>query len=268
MKVLIAAILVFTVMATLPYSLVAVLLALVVALVTKIIERDLKTSEAMELDDVEEVMDTVASDRYMNSRSINIDASRQTSLNKTSAERQEDLVSYFLNTLDKDMYTVINNVTIPSNGSTSHTQIDHIVVSRYGVFCIETKSHKGWIFGSENRKYWTQVLYEKHFQLYNPLRQNFAHVQALKLLLGVNLKRSIISIIVFTKADKIQFTGDGNVGDIMSMIEKINKTKTIVYDPDEYDRIITSIRYANRTDSYTIGKHQAEVRNLVALANA
>ena len=27
------------------------------------------------------------------------------------------------------------------------TQIDHILVSKYGIFVIETKNRKGWIFG-------------------------------------------------------------------------------------------------------------------------
>ncbi|WP_339385147.1 nuclease-related domain-containing protein, partial [Vibrio paracholerae] len=36
------------------------------------------------------------------------------------------------------------------------TQIDHIVVSKFGVFVIETKYMKGWIFGSKDQKQWTQ----------------------------------------------------------------------------------------------------------------
>ena len=54
--------------------------------------------------------------------------------------------------LDKKQYHLIKNVTLPTaNGS---TQIDHIIVSRYGVFVIETKNMKGWIFGSPNQKIW------------------------------------------------------------------------------------------------------------------
>lgn len=46
--------------------------------------------------------------------------------------------------LDSQVYVDINNVTIPTpNGS---TQIDHVIVSRYGVFVVETKNMDGWIF--------------------------------------------------------------------------------------------------------------------------
>ena len=52
--------------------------------------------------------------------------------------------------LDKE-YCFLNDVIIPDNiGGT--TQIDHIVLSPYGIFVIETKNLKGWIFGTLIRK--------------------------------------------------------------------------------------------------------------------
>ena len=45
-----------------------------------------------------------------------------------------------------ERYTLINDVTLPDEqGGT--TQIDHIVLSPFRVFVIETKNYKGWIFG-------------------------------------------------------------------------------------------------------------------------
>lgn len=55
-------------------------------------------------------------------------------------------------------YAVISNVLIPYSGRIGTSQIDHIVVSIYGIFCIETKSHKGWILGSKARGIFAQVL--------------------------------------------------------------------------------------------------------------
>jgi hypothetical protein len=43
-----------------------------------------------------------------------------------------------------DEYTIFNDLLFESNGHS--TQIDHIVVSPYGVFVIETKGYKGWIY--------------------------------------------------------------------------------------------------------------------------
>ena len=59
--------------------------------------------------------------------------------------------------LNKDKYYVLRNVTLPTADGT--TQIDHIIVSEYGVFVIETKNMKGWIFGGVRQKMWTQKRY-------------------------------------------------------------------------------------------------------------
>ena len=69
-----------------------------------------------------------------------------------------------------DEYTIFNNLLFESNGRS--TQIDHIVVSPYGVFVIETKGYKGWILGGENSEYWTQVIFKSKHQFYNPIKQN------------------------------------------------------------------------------------------------
>ena len=62
----------------------------------------------------------------------------------------EFLVNFLLTKfLPKEHYTLIKNVTLPTDDGT--TQIDHIVVSEFGLFVIETKNMKGWIFGSANK---------------------------------------------------------------------------------------------------------------------
>ena len=77
-----------------------------------------------------------------------------------------------------DEYTIFNNLLFESNGRS--TQIDHIVVSPYGVFVIETKGYKGWILGGENSEYWTQVIYKSKHKFYNPIKQNEGHVRFLR----------------------------------------------------------------------------------------
>lgn len=43
--------------------------------------------------------------------------------------------------LDKKQYHLIKNVTLPTEDGT--TQIDHIIVSKFGVFVVETKNMTG-----------------------------------------------------------------------------------------------------------------------------
>ena len=96
--------------------------------------------------------------------------------------------------LNKEKYHVLRNVILPTADGT--TQIDHIIVSEYGVFVIETKNMKGWIFGGAHQRQWTQKIfkYTKIFQ--NPLYQNYKHVETLKSILGLN-DQQLFSVVVF-----------------------------------------------------------------------
>ena len=55
-----------------------------------------------------------------------------------------------------DDYVILDDVVLRTNRGT--TQIDHIVVSKYGVFAIETKNYRGEIYGDDKRKEWTQMI--------------------------------------------------------------------------------------------------------------
>lgn len=96
--------------------------------------------------------------------------------------------------LPAETYYPIHNVTLPTPDGT--TQIDHVFVSRFGIFVVETKNMKGWIFGGENQAQWTQTLFKKSFKFQNPLRQNYKHVKALEAALDVPAE-AIRSVIVF-----------------------------------------------------------------------
>ena len=106
-----------------------------------------------------------------------------------------------------DAYTVFHDVYIP-NGERGLTQVDHIVTSVYGVFVIETKHYDGWIFGDEFKPYWTQVIYKKKTKMYNPIRQNYGHVQALRTYLGQEEMTDIHSIIAFSSSSTFKFNKD------------------------------------------------------------
>lgn len=86
--------------------------------------------------------------------------------------------------LPRGIYHDIHNATFEGDDGT--TQVDHVVVSRYGIFVVETKNYSGTIYGLEKEKTWTQVRRngEKHtFQ--NPIRQNWRHIKVLSGLLRV-----------------------------------------------------------------------------------
>lgn len=112
-------------------------------------------------------------------------------------------------------YISIHDIMLKNNkGFTS--QIDHIILSRYGIFVIETKNYKGWVFGNEKSENWTQVVYKEKHLFRNPVKQNWSHIYALKDLLSEFQNIRYFSIIVFT--------GSAVLKDIESSVPVIYET--------------------------------------------
>lgn len=107
----------------------------------------------------------------------------------------EKIVAWKLSKLGRKKYNIINNVQIKSGGRTS--QIDHIVVSAYGIFVIETKHYAGWIFGHEKAEYWTQTIFAKKTKFRNPVKKNWGHIYHLKQKLSEYQEVPYYPIIVF-----------------------------------------------------------------------
>lgn len=102
-----------------------------------------------------------------------------------------------------DEYWLFNDIVVPWKAEGS--QIDHVVVSRAGVWCVETKSHKGMVFGKERERNWTQIKYSDSgrrypSKMYNPIWQNDTHCRALAAHLDqeLGLRAPVKSLVVFT----------------------------------------------------------------------
>jgi hypothetical protein len=95
-------------------------------------------------------------------------------------------------------YHLLNHVTLPLKDGT--TQVDHILVSRFGIYVIETKDYKGWIFANPKQANWTQVIYKSKFKFQNPIFQNLRHVRAVQDLLDFLPPEAVRSAVVFTGA--------------------------------------------------------------------
>ncbi|MBR5295888.1 MAG: NERD domain-containing protein [Clostridia bacterium] len=70
---------------------------------------------------------------------------------------------------------ILNNVLLKT--SRGSTQIDHILLSKWGIYVIETKSHNGKI--TPGKKEWIQIYGEKVVRFHSPLLQNEIHKEAL-----------------------------------------------------------------------------------------
>lgn len=94
---------------------------------------------------------------------------------------------------------VLNNVTLRLQDD-STTQIDHVLVTTKGVFVIETKHYKGWIFANPKSKLWTQIIYEEKNRFQNPTFQNYKHIKAIQKLFEFLEPEFIHNIVVFSGA--------------------------------------------------------------------
>jgi len=152
---------------------------------------------------------------------------------------------------------------LPSKGRMSTTQIDHVIVSSYGIFCIETKAHDGWIIGDADKEYWTQSTFLHRRRLYNPLRQNFAHVKAIEEAIGLQrLKAPVVPFVVFTNASRLKVSGVDFVGNLKDMLKKINAFTKVIFSDAERDEIYYLLVSANIVDKGVRRSHDQIVRNL------
>lgn len=126
-------------------------------------------------------------------------------------------------------YTLFNDVMLLTNDGT--TQIDHVLVSPFGIFVIETKNMKGWIFGQERDAYWTQQIFKRKCRFQNPLRQNFKHIQTLASHLEIN-PALIYSVIVFVGNASFRTSMSNNVMTISGLRRYISAFKVNVLDKD------------------------------------
>jgi hypothetical protein len=127
-------------------------------------------------------------------------------------------------------YHLMNHVTLRLKRGT--TQVDHILVSRFGVFVIETKNYKGWIFANAKWATWTQVLFYQKFKFQNPIFQNDGHVRAVQGLLDFLPPGTIKSVVVFTGTGEFRTEVPQGVFNISGLVGYLREQKVEVMPVD------------------------------------
>lgn len=154
-------------------------------------------------------------------------------------ENGERTVSSYLADLECDDYQVFNDLLLRDGNYT--TQIDHIILSRYGVFVIETKNVHGKVYGSGNAEFWKQYLpdwgYKRYgttqeHQLRNPLWQNAGHIKSLRRLVFDN-DIPIHGIVVFPYETDLYVTADQPVLKMWQGVPYIKQYRDKVLSADQ-----------------------------------
>jgi hypothetical protein len=145
-----------------------------------------------------------------------------------------------------DEYLVINDIMIKTIDGSTH-QIDHVVISKYGIFVIETKQYNGYIKGNDYDKRWLIKNGKKKIYVNNPLHQNYGHVKSLEEILNLPEENFISLVCIPSRA--ILSVKSNNVTRIYDLLDKITSYKEeVIGNPNELYEIINNLNITDKNE--------------------
>lgn len=174
----------------------------------------------------------------------------------------EKLVAERLDIIDGYKY-IINNIMINENGKSR--QIDHIAITEYGVFVIETKNYSGSVYGKESSNEWKQYINKKCFKFKNPIHQNYGHLEIVRKQID-DITNEIYSIVVFIR--KCTLKVDTTTPVIYEdQLAQYIKNRPRILSKEQIDRINQVLLDCKITNSETIHNHTENVQKYVEYKN-
>lgn len=168
-------------------------------------------------------------------------------------------------------YHLFDNVILKTPDGT--TQVDHVLISPYGIFVIETKNFKGWIFGGENQRQWTQSLKRKYrfrslfnqytFQFKNPLHQNYKHVKAVQAFLGVEPK-FVFNTVVFVGGSEFMTDMPENVMQLPDLLPYIKAHTQRILSDSKVVEFCQKLEVYIGNAPFTHEEHMRNIRENIA----
>lgn len=191
---------------------------------------------------------------------------RRRSAPKRKGKHGEERVAHILSSLDPEYYMVLNNILFKTPNGT--TQIDHVVVSQYGIFVIEVKNYSGWIYGSERDHQWTETFKTTKHHFMNPIHQNYGHIKNLEALIG---KEGIpfYSIITFSNNATLKLNLQHEhvvyFFNLLSTIQALSTQPVLTH--DQMLHLTLEIKSYNIDQEETRNEHITNIQNRKAAIN-
>lgn len=185
---------------------------------------------------------------------------------KKSGMIGETTVANVLSMLSSE-YIIFNNVLLKwkSKQGNRSSQIDHVIVSPYGLFVIETKNHKGVILGGMGQEIWTQLLtYSgQKFTFRNPFLQNQSHLNSLEKQLGIG-QQFMCGIVVFASPDVDVSRVNAPCITIDYLYNTIMSYRTPVWSADQTYLIANTLANMNKSSKWNDAKHVKYVKDIAS----
>jgi hypothetical protein len=105
--------------------------------------------------------------------------------NKEKGRAGEAAVTRILQELPVEHYELFTTVILPKQPDRSGVEMDHVVLSRFGIFVVETKSWGGRLDGEVEGE-WLQTIGRQFHTHPNPYAQNDRQVRRLRQHLGIS----------------------------------------------------------------------------------
>lgn len=158
-----------------------------------------------------------------------------------------------------DEYLIINDIMIKTKDGSTH-QIDHVVISKYGIFVIETKQYNGYIKGNDYDKRWLIKNGKKKIYVNNPLHQNYGHVKSLEEILNLP-EEKFISLVCIPSRATVSVKSN-NVTRIYDLIDKITSYKEdIIENTNEIYEIINNLNITDKVERKVHVKNAREIKS-------
>lgn len=161
-------------------------------------------------------------------------------------------------------YKIFHNLLIPNGKPGNFSQIDHLVLSKFGIFCIETKAHNAKIYGSAQSSKFKAYYGNTSFDMVNPILQNRTHARSLAKLLGLD-ESSITRLTVFPYTKYIKADGcESEICDFAELVSSIKSQTVEIFSEHqlaEMEKIIG--KHSRSNDPVIVNKHRQRVSLLV-----
>lgn len=156
-------------------------------------------------------------------------------------------------------YNCLHDLLLKYEGYT--VQIDHVVISEYGVFVIETKNFRGHIYGSSEQKRWVQINKGKKRRFYSPTIQNNRHRFVISRICKLPIEK-VIPITVFVGKCELHLEDVGRTILSKDLLPYIHGITDKILSQSDVDKIYNRLESRNITSESVRRHHVAYVQRV------
>ena len=144
--------------------------------------------------------------------------------------------------LESSRYTVLNDIVVPVGGGT--IGIDHVIVSRFGIFVIESVHLPGHVHATQQMAQWKRRRFGRTVKFDNPHHTNQVQADALGGVLGMSA-RYMHTFVVCDGADTIKGDPPANLVRPERLVREIRRRGQLLLEPEQTARALKDIRDAH-----------------------